>query len=92
MSHNKYLLVQLLIIFPTKNTFQTVDIMIQMTMSYHFTHKVDTMSLNKVYMILTNIIMIILILTNQNNNFSDHKENKERKVVQDKNKIIKQES
>ena len=63
-----------------------------MTMSYHFTHKVDTMSLNKVYMILTSIIMTIHILTNQNNNFSDHKENKERKVVQDKNKIIKQES
>lgn len=63
-----------------------------MTMSYHFTHKVDIMSLNKVYMILISIIMTILILTNQNNNFSDHKENKERKVVQDKNKIIKQES
>lgn len=45
------------------------------------------MSLNKVFMTLTSIIMIILIPLNLKSNISDRKEEKEKKVDQGKSKI-----
>jgi len=61
-------------------------------MSYHFTLKVDSINLNKVYMIPIDIITIILIPTSHKSIISEAKEEKDRKVGQEKDKMIKQEN
>lgn len=61
-------------------------------MSYHFTLKVDSINLNKVYMIPIDIITIILIPTSHKSIISEAKEEKDRKAGQEKDKMIKQEN
>lgn len=58
-----------------------------MIMIYLFILKAGTTSLSKVYMIHTNIIMIILIPKNLRSIILDRKEDKEKKADQGKGKI-----